>query len=161
MAMTFPGRGIGASRRTSESGRAPAAAPASRRASPSRSLQRAIRSIMSRASAPRGTIRSPSITAPSSSGPAFRRKVAGFMVSPLTAPGERGADLADEQLRLFPGGEMAAAIQFAPVNDVAHHPVGPAARGPEDLLGVDADPDRHVELHRPHPTEALPVQPGR
>src|SRR5271165_3664537 len=166
MAMILPGRGMGASRCASASGTAPAATLASRRASFPSAPQRAIRSIMSRARSPRGTRRSPSTTAPSSFepvswAPARRRKVASFMAAPLSNLAETGADLADEQLRLLPGGEVAAAIQLAPVDDVAHHPVGPAARAPEDLLGIDAHAHRHVELDRPHAAETLPVEPGR
>ena len=51
-------------------------------------------------------------------------------------PGD-GADFAGEQARLFPCGEVAAAVGFAPVDDVGEPLLGPAAGGPRCLRGED------------------------
>ena len=61
--------------------------------------------------------------------------------------GEEGRRLADEQCRLFQGGEVAAtAFGFVPVDDVAEALLGPAPRGSLKLVGEHAAAGRRVDV---------------
>src|SRR5688500_1627447 len=62
---------------------------------------------------------------------------------------ERGPELAGEQLRLLPGGEMAAALGFAKVDQVAEGAPCPAFRGAIDFVRKDGDGHRHGDFGRP------------
>src|SRR5436190_7276665 len=76
-------------------------------------------------------------------------------------------DLFAEQLRLFPGGEMAAPGDLVEVDDVGVALLDPAARGPPDLTrkGGEADRDRRrrrsLAGRKSLGSSALPVRPGR
>ena len=60
--------------------------------------------------------------------------------------GEEGRHFADEQCRLFQGGEVAAAFGFVPVDDVAEALLGPAPRGSLKLVGEHAAAGRRVDV---------------
>src|SRR5690348_13277590 len=55
---------------------------------------------------------------------------------------ERRANLFGKQLRLFPGGEVAALGGLVEVGEVGVPQFDPAARGPEDLVGERGEADR-------------------
>src|SRR5689334_14428906 len=56
---------------------------------------------------------------------------------------EGSAQFLGEQLRLLPGGEVAAAVDLVPVDEVAEGSLAPAARCAVDLGGEDGHGDRH------------------
>src|SRR5215469_17776745 len=58
---------------------------------------------------------------------------------------EARADFCGEQLRLLPGGEVAAPVGLVEVDDVGVELLDPAARGPEDLAREHGE--AHRELH--------------
>src|SRR4029453_13246248 len=82
---------------------------------------------------------------------------------------ERGSHLCGEDVRLLPGGEMAAPLGFVEIGDVRIRLLDPAARGGEDLAGErrEADRSRHRwrSLTRSERLglglRALPVRAGR
>ena len=57
---------------------------------------------------------------------------------------ERRAKLFGKELRLFPGGEVAALGGLVEVDEVGVDLLGPAARGLEDLAGEDGEADREL-----------------
>src|SRR6478736_6550620 len=63
------------------------------------------------------------------------------LVSGLAQGLERLPDLLGEQLRLFPGGEVAAPGGLVEVNEVGVDLLGPAARSLVDLPGEDGEAD--------------------
>ena len=81
------------------------------------------------------------------------------------AAGSR-ADFFGKQLRLFPGGEVAAPVGLVEVDEVGVDLLDPAARGPEDLAGEGGEADREGDLRRSLAGRAscglpaLPVRPG-
>src|SRR5215211_5064563 len=80
---------------------------------------------------------------------------------------ERGPDLAREEFRLFPGGEVAALVDLVEVGEVGVRRLDPAAWGPEDLAGEGGEADRDLDLRRNLAgrkrlgSSELPVPPGR
>ena len=75
---------------------------------------------------------------------------------------ERRADFFGEELRLFPGGEVAALVDLVVVDEVGVGPFGPAPRRLILLAGEDAD--RHRDGHALDVEEAtpeFPVETGR
>jgi MFS transporter, PHS family, inorganic phosphate transporter len=84
------------------------------------------------------------------------------VVISLAQRAERGAHLAGEQVWLFPGGEVAAAVEPAVVDEVAGvGAFGPAARGPVELVREDADGVRDRDgLGVEEVRLVLPVQAG-
>src|SRR5262245_46404379 len=71
------------------------------------------------------------------------------------------AHLAHEDLGYLEGGEVAAALELAEVDQTGEALLRPAPRGAEDLLREDGASRRHrdrIERRRP---EALPVETGR
>src|SRR5262249_31237824 len=80
---------------------------------------------------------------------------------------ERGPDLGREQLGLFPGGEVAAPVNYVEVGEAGVGLLGPAARGPEDLAGERGEADRELDLRARLPgrmncgLRVLPVRPRR
>src|SRR3954469_1355135 len=81
---------------------------------------------------------------------------------------ERGANLLREELRLLPGGEVAAPVHLVEVAEAGIGRLGPTARGPPDLAGERREADRHprrwkrisARRRRVRPI-GLPVRPGR
>src|SRR6185312_16619345 len=80
---------------------------------------------------------------------------------------ERRADLAREQLRLLPGGEVPAAVDLVEVGQARIRRLRPAARGRPDLAGERGEPDRDRRRRRRRApgrrgvgTVGLPVRPG-
>src|SRR5690242_16162940 len=84
----------------------------------------------------------------------------------LAQRAERRPDLGREQLRLFPGGEVAALVGLVEVGDVGVRLLDPAARGPEDLAGERGEADRELDLRTRLSGRmscglcVLPVRPG-
>src|SRR5262249_17626629 len=76
------------------------------------------------------------------------------------------AELFGEQLRLIPGGEVAAPGGFVEVDEVGVELFGPAARGLEDLAGERGEAGRECDLRWSLPgcsscgPSALPVRAG-
>ena len=62
---------------------------------------------------------------------------------------ERRAKLFREELRLFPGGEVAALVGLVEVREVGVDLLRPAARGLEDLAGEHREGDRQRNRRRP------------
>ena len=81
---------------------------------------------------------------------------------------ERRAKLFGKELRLFPGGEVAALGGLVEVDEVGVDLLGPAARGLEDLAGEDGEADRELYFGGLFPGRdegsnappGLPLQPG-
>src|ERR1700745_1375540 len=78
---------------------------------------------------------------------------------------ERGTDLVAEELRLFPGGEVAAHADLVKVGEGGIGAPGPGLRGPEDVFREDRDGHRDGDLGGLHRGRAggagpavLPVQ---
>src|SRR5688572_27743413 len=78
-----------------------------------------------------------------------------------------GANFGDEQLRLFPGSEVAASLRLAPVDDRWEPRFGPLAEGLWYLLWEDGASSRNgdaIATGSGEPggnfCEALPVQPS-
>src|SRR5262245_22212228 len=59
---------------------------------------------------------------------------------------ERGAKLGTEELRLFPGGEVSAFVDFVEVDQVAIGAPGPRFRGSVDLVRKNRDGHRERDL---------------
>src|SRR6185437_4811798 len=59
---------------------------------------------------------------------------------------ERRAQFGGEQVWLLPGGEVAAPVSLVEVDEVRIDLLGPAARGPEDLVGERGEGDRERDL---------------
>src|SRR4051794_17263259 len=57
---------------------------------------------------------------------------------------ERGADLLREEIRLLPGGEVAAPRDFVEVVEAGIGLLGPTARGSPDLARERREADRHA-----------------
>ena len=76
---------------------------------------------------------------------------------------ERRAHLVREQLRLLPGGEVAAAVELVVVDEVVRiGALGPAARGLVELVGEDADGERDRDVLGVEEVRlVLPVQASR
>src|SRR6185312_14959293 len=81
---------------------------------------------------------------------------------------ERGPDLFAEQLRLLPGGEVAALADLVEVGEGGIGAPGPCLRGPVDVVREDGDAHRDGDLRGLHRGCAggagpavLPVQPSR
>ena len=74
---------------------------------------------------------------------------------------EAGADLVDQHVGPLQRGEVPAAVELAPVDDVPEALFGPAARAAEDLLREQADAGGHLHRVAADLGEALPVQPRR
>src|SRR5215471_10617362 len=70
----------------------------------------------------------------------------GRAVSHLAERPEGGAEFFGKQLRLLPGGEVAAPVGLVEVDEVGVELLGPAARGPEDLTGEHREADRELDL---------------
>src|SRR5262245_30798532 len=84
----------------------------------------------------------------------------------LSQRSERGPQLLGEELRLLPGGEVAAPVDAVEVHEAWVGLLDPAARGPEDLAGKrgEADRDRNVWRRlagRRRGLAVLPVHPRR
>src|SRR5919112_2094205 len=81
-------------------------------------------------------------------------RVGSGMRAPFTKHGylakrpECGPHLRCEELRLFPGGEVAAPVGLVEVGEVGVRLLGPAARGPPDLPGERGEPDRDRNFRR-------------
>src|SRR5690242_631513 len=71
---------------------------------------------------------------------------------------ERRADLFSEELRLFPGGEVAALVDLVVVDEVGVGPFGPASR--RLILLVREDARGHRDGHALGVEEATPVFPS-
>jgi len=93
----------------------------------------------------------------------------GMTETPLAKRPERGTDLRREQLRLFPGGEVAALLDLVEVGEAGVDRLDPAARGGPDLAGERREADRHGDRRRRlaarkrcgQRSSVLPVRPGR
>ena len=90
----------------------------------------------------------------------------GHVAFPLSQPfggqhRERGAQLTHEQIRLFEGGEVTAAVELVPVPDVGVLARRPPPAGTDDLVRVDAAAGRHRDEPLAELAEALPVEPRR
>src|SRR3954451_179387 len=71
-----------------------------------------------------------------------------LMCPPLAQRSERSPQFVGEQLRLFPGGEMAAPVDRVEVEERRVDLLDPAARRLEDLAGEGGEGDRHVDSRR-------------
>src|SRR5262249_19784660 len=86
----------------------------------------------------------------------------------LTQRLERGWHLLCEELGLFPGRKVPAAIDLVEVDEVGIHLLGPPARRLVDLTGEDRERNRQLELRGLLPrgnrgrdrASVLPVGPG-
>src|SRR5215472_17068745 len=58
---------------------------------------------------------------------------------------ERGSELFGKQVRLFPGGEVAAPLGLMEVDDVGIELLSPGARCSEDLAGERGEADRECD----------------
>src|SRR3954452_6533760 len=75
---------------------------------------------------------------------------------------ECGSQLRGEKLRLFPGGEVAAAVDFVEVDEVGVGPLGPAARRLILLAGEDGHGHRDRDALRVEEAAlVLPVEARR
>src|SRR5215211_8944190 len=82
---------------------------------------------------------------------------------------ERRANLFGEELRLLPGGEVAAPVGLVEVGEAGVGLLDPAAWGSPDLAGERREADRNRDLRRSLPgrlgcrqgSSVLPVRPGR
>src|SRR5215467_12821727 len=75
---------------------------------------------------------------------------------------ERRADLFGEELRLFPGGEVAALVDLVVVDEVGVGPLGPAPRRLVLLAREDARGHRDGDaLGVEEATPVFPVEAGR
>src|SRR5215218_3339539 len=82
--------------------------------------------------------------------------------SSLSQRPERRADVFCEQLRLFPGGEVAAPVVLVVVDEVGVRLLGPAPRNPVELVGEGAHADRDRDaLGGEETTLVLPVEASR
>ena len=75
----------------------------------------------------------------------------------LAQRAERCPDLWREELRLLPGGEVAALVDLVEVGEVGVGLLDPAARGPEDLAGERGEADRDRDRRRSLAGRAQPV----
>src|ERR671914_2400018 len=81
---------------------------------------------------------------------------------------ERRSDLGGEELRLLPGGEVAAPVDLVEVGEVGVDRLDPAARGSPDLAGERREADRNRDRRRSlagrtgcgQELSELPVPPG-
>src|SRR3954447_11464016 len=84
----------------------------------------------------------------------------------LAKRAERSSHLGREELRLLPGGEVAAPVDLVEVREVGVGHLDPAARGSPDLVGERREGDRYGRRRRGLNGEAgpcssvLPVVPG-
>src|SRR6185369_6044963 len=79
---------------------------------------------------------------------------------------ERGPHLGGEELRLFPGGEVAAAVGFVEVREAGVDRLDPAAWGSPDLVGERGEADWNRNRRRSlagrtgYGPSKFPVPPG-
>src|SRR5262245_50207882 len=71
-----------------------------------------------------------------------------MMSSSLAQGPERGAQLAREELRLLPRGEVPTPLGLVEVDDVRIDLLHPAARGAEDLVGERGERNRERDRRR-------------
>ncbi len=87
---------------------------------------------------------------------------AGRTPGALSQRGEPGADLAREERRLLPRGEVVALVDLVEVDQVAVRALGPTPRRPVEFTREDADGRRHVDALDVEEAElVLPVETGR
>src|SRR5262249_47028299 len=73
----------------------------------------------------------------------------GNSTAPLSAQwSEARAQLFDEELRLLPGGEVAAPVDLVEVREVGVDRLDPAARGSPELAGERREADRNRDRRR-------------
>src|SRR5436305_12933689 len=81
----------------------------------------------------------------------------------LTQRAERGPHLGREELRLLPGGEVAAPVDLVEVREVGVRHLDPAPRGSPDLVGERREADRYGRGRRGSGPVLVrpPTSPGR
>ena len=92
--------------------------------------------------------------------------VPGFTTLRSAQRSERRTNFLTEELRLFPGGEVAARVRLVEIGEGRVALLDPTARRPEDLVGERGEADRERHLRRGLASRkrlgpsALPVRPA-